>query len=441
MKLLLVEDDRRLGELLSNTLRQHKHRVDWVQDGEEGWAYADAGSYDLIILDVILPNLSGVDLCRKLRANNHPEPILMLTAQDTSSDKVAALDAGADDYVVKPFDLPELLARIRALSRRGHGLVTTPSILEWERLQLDPRSCKVTYAGQPIPLTPKEYGLLELFLRHEGRVFSLNAILDQLWTFEDSPGERTVRVHIKGLRQKLKAAGVPAQIIETVYGLGYRLGAPPQVSADANNSADPSDRVDPGASVDQIRSPDPQRSSASSLDTPQGAASLIHSGSGSEAPSAADRAHDDPASASLDLPDIVDPQDPEDPERQDDQTSARISMMQAALAQAWKKFKPETLDQLAQVEAVLQAWEQGEWNTFQHQQTFQAIHQLTGLLGTYGLNSGSQIAAEIKGILETQTEPAPGQLTQLHDRINRLQAMVNHESSSCCCKQSAADNP
>ena len=148
-------------------------------------------------------------------------PVLMLTARDTSTDKVLGLDAGADDYVVKPFDLKELLARIRALLRRGSS--TLPPLLTWESLRLDPATCEVTYGDRLLALTPKEYSLLEFFLRSSGRVLSRSVILDHLWSSGDPPGEETVKVHLRSLRQKLKAAGAADDFIETVYGLGYRL--------------------------------------------------------------------------------------------------------------------------------------------------------------------------------------------------------------------------
>lgn len=177
--------------------------------------------YDLAILDLMLPKLNGLELCKKLRQSGYTLPILMLTARDTSLDKVAGLDVGADDYVVKPFDLKELLARIRALLRRGGAIA--PPILERGALHLDPATCQVTYEDSRLAVTPKEYSLLEFFLRHPGRVFSPDAILNHLWSSDDPPGKETIKVHLRGLRQKLKAAGAADDLIETVYGLGYRL--------------------------------------------------------------------------------------------------------------------------------------------------------------------------------------------------------------------------
>ncbi|MGB8691465.1 MAG: response regulator transcription factor [Microcoleus sp.] len=221
MKILLVEDDFRISKAIAEALREQRYVVEMVGDGESGLAFAETGSFDLIVLDLMLPKLDGISLCRKLRQAGNKTQILMLTARDTSSDKVLGLDVGADDYVVKPFDLPELLARIRALLRRT-SVVFSP-VLEWERLTLNPNECRVTYNQQSITLTPKEYALLELFLRHGSCVLSRQAILDKIWLFEESPGEETVKVHLQSLRRKLTTAGAPPNLIETVYGMGYRL--------------------------------------------------------------------------------------------------------------------------------------------------------------------------------------------------------------------------
>ncbi|OLP19074.1 hypothetical protein BST81_07635 [Leptolyngbya sp. 'hensonii'] len=220
MRILLVEDDQNIAGVLTDALTEQRYAVDVARDGQEGLDLAESVNYDLILMDVGLPKLDGLSLCRKLRAKNYHMPILLLTARDTSNDKIMGLDAGADDYVVKPFNIAELAARIRALLRRGE--VPSSPILQWGDLCLDPTTCQVTYGSQSLPLSPKEYSLLELFLRNNRRVFSRSAILDHLWSFDDSPGEDTVKAHIKGLRQKLRAVGA-ADLIETVYGLGYRL--------------------------------------------------------------------------------------------------------------------------------------------------------------------------------------------------------------------------
>ncbi|ESA35722.1 response regulator receiver modulated diguanylate cyclase [Leptolyngbya sp. Heron Island J] len=223
MKILLVEDDAILVEALVRALTTERYTVDVATDGEMGWELASASVYDVILLDVMLPKLDGISLCRRLRSHGSQTAILLLTAQDNSNSKVVGLDAGADDYMTKPFNLAELLARIRALQRRES--VTLQPVLTWEALSLDPSTREVTCDGKPIYLRPREYDLLELFLRNPQRVFSRSAILDHLWSFDESPGEETITAHIKGLRQHLKAAGVPHDPIETVYGIGYRLHA------------------------------------------------------------------------------------------------------------------------------------------------------------------------------------------------------------------------
>lgn len=228
MRTLLAEDDEVLVQALTSALTQYRYVVDVARDGETAWDLLEMTSYDLVILDVKLPKLDGISLCRRLRAQANPVPVLLLTAQDSSTDKVLGLDAGADDYVIKPFDFAELAARLRALVRRGSRAL--PPVLVWGGLHLDPNTREVTHAGRAIALTPKEYGLLELFLRNTPRVFSRSNILDYLWSLEESPDEDTVKAHIKGLRQKLKAAGVP-ELIETVYGMGYRLKPAPPAQA------------------------------------------------------------------------------------------------------------------------------------------------------------------------------------------------------------------
>lgn len=220
MRILVVEDDPAIAFLIETILETYKYTVDLASDGQVGLDLSDAYEYDAILLDVTLPKKDGVSVCREIRARGNSVPILLLTALDSPADRTKGLDAGADDYLGKPFDRNELLARIRALLRRAH--TTTVPILTWGSLQLDPASTSVTFDERLVPLTPKEYALLELFLRNSKRVFSCNAILDRLWS-EDSPSEDTIRTHIKGLRHKLKAAGAAADFIETVYGIGYRL--------------------------------------------------------------------------------------------------------------------------------------------------------------------------------------------------------------------------
>lgn len=221
MRILLVEDDVQLSEALEEALTDQRYVLDVVNDGEAGWGQVKVVDYDLVMLDVMLPKLNGISLCQRLRSHGYSTPILLITARDTSTDKVNGLDAGADDYVVKPVDLPELLARIRALLRRGS--TSSPPILQWGSLKLDPSSYEVSYCDQPLRLTPKEYSLLELFLRNGRRVLSRSMIIDHVWSFEAPPSPDTVKAHIKSLRQKLKAVGTPDDVIETIHSIGYRL--------------------------------------------------------------------------------------------------------------------------------------------------------------------------------------------------------------------------
>lgn len=221
MKVLLVEDDELLAGVVAEFLTDHLHVVEVVTDGESAWNQISALEYDLILLDVMLPKLDGIRLCQRLRSHGYSVPVLMVTARDTSTDKVLGLDAGADDYMVKPLDFPELLARIRALLRRGSS-VSSP-ILEWGDLHLDPATYEVSYHENTLRLTPKEYKLLELLLRNGRRILSRNIIIERLWSFEKPPEEGTVKTHIKSLRKKLKVVGAPTNLIETVHGIGYRL--------------------------------------------------------------------------------------------------------------------------------------------------------------------------------------------------------------------------
>jgi DNA-binding response OmpR family regulator/HPt (histidine-containing phosphotransfer) domain-containing protein len=221
MRILLVDDDETLMETLAESLIRQRYAVDMATNGETAQEFLALFPYDLIVLDRSLPDAEGISLCQRFRQQGITAPILMLTARDDSADKVQALDAGADDYVVKPFDFEELCARIRALLRRDSHQAKPE--LNWGHLSLNPVTFEVFYGDHQLHTTPKEYALLELFLRHPTQVFSLDTIIEDIWSFEDPPSGDAVRTHIKGLRQKLKAGGAPKSLIETVYGVGYRL--------------------------------------------------------------------------------------------------------------------------------------------------------------------------------------------------------------------------
>jgi len=221
MRILIVEDDDRIAKPVAEDLRHQHHVTDIAVDGIQGWEYAQSAVYDLILLDLMLPKLDGISLCKRLRAAHSNALILMLTARDTTGDKIMGLDAGADDYLVKPFELEELAARIRALSRRSP--TTRPATLIHGNLQLDPSTGNVTYADNPVSLTPKEYMILEYFLRNPSQILTRSALVDKLWEFDKSSGEETIKTHITNLRKKLRVAGSKQDLIETIYGIGYRL--------------------------------------------------------------------------------------------------------------------------------------------------------------------------------------------------------------------------
>ena len=236
MKCLLVEDDPSTATIVSQVLTAHRYLVHMTDNGRMALEMVESFDYDLVLLDIMIPELNGIDLCRQLRTQGDQVPIMMLTAKDQHQDRVWGLEAGADDYMTKPFEPNELIARIRALLRRGRQI--SSEVFTWGDLRLNLYTGEVTYAGHPLRLTPREYGLLELFLSHPHRIFSRANLLDSVWPVGESPGETAVNTQIKGLRQKLKAAGMTAELIETIYGLGYRLIPP----ADQLNGSQARDR-------------------------------------------------------------------------------------------------------------------------------------------------------------------------------------------------------
>lgn len=221
MKILLVEDDRRLANLIMRHLMAQHHVVDQVTDGAAGWSYCSTFDYDLLVLDLMLPQLDGISLCQQLRAAGDATPILLLTSEESSATKIQALDAGADDYMVKPFDLGELDARIRALLRRGQGQASPWRM--WGELRLNPVTAEVTYGDRPLQLTSKEYTLLELLIANGIHVVSVEEILERLWSSEEFPVESTVRSHVRRLRNKLQRVGAAPDLISTLHGRGYYL--------------------------------------------------------------------------------------------------------------------------------------------------------------------------------------------------------------------------
>jgi DNA-binding response OmpR family regulator len=234
MKILLVEDDPVLVELLTKALAQQSYAIDVATDGEQGWVYGSTYTYDLIILDWSLPKLDGISLCQRFRAHDDDTPIILLTSRSGSQNKIIGLDAGADDYLCKPFDVEELEARIRALLRRLH--CNFLPVLRWGDLTLNPCTSEITYQRRSLSLTAKEYRLLELFLRHSHEVFSVEDLIERLWSSSEYPAEATIRSHLRRLRQKLKQVKFPDDLITTVRGQGYCL-KPMPVNSDFEQKA------------------------------------------------------------------------------------------------------------------------------------------------------------------------------------------------------------
>ena len=222
MHVLLVEDDPRLQRVLRRLLEDDRHVVEVAPDGRTALELADAtAGIEIVILDVGLPDISGFDVARRLRKDGHELTILMLTARDTVSDRVTGLDAGADDYLVKPFAYEELSARLRALARRAEpGTRRAAPVLSAGAIALDERSRQVTVDGKPVDLSPREFSLLECFLRHPGQSLARDQLLDQAWPFSVAVTPNAVDAYVHYLRTKLGDAG---RQVETVRGVGYRL--------------------------------------------------------------------------------------------------------------------------------------------------------------------------------------------------------------------------
>ena len=220
MKILVVEDDRTVGQYVRRGLEEQRLHVDLVEDGLEGLRFASGGSYDLIILDLRLPGMSGLEVLRTLRDRGLTVPILVLTAQDAVDFKVQALRSGADDYVTKPFAFEELLARVEALGRRPQQLRTP--VLRIADLEVDTATHEARRAGEPIELTPKEYTVLEYLVRHAGRVMSRTLITEYAWDYHFDPGTNIVDVVINRLRKKIDS-GHGRKLIHTVRGVGYMV--------------------------------------------------------------------------------------------------------------------------------------------------------------------------------------------------------------------------
>ncbi|MEQ8536849.1 MAG: two-component system response regulator RppA [Coleofasciculus sp. D1-CHI-01] len=224
MRILLVDDEVELTDPLSRVLKREGYEVDVAYEGQSGRQLAMQSDYDLLILDWMLPHQSGLELCQQLRSQGKTTPVLFLTAKDTLDDRVMGLDAGADDYLVKPFELRELLARVRALLRRSMATETNaPVRLRVASLELDVDNQLAYRNGRLIELSEKETQLLDYFMRHSGQLLTHREIYQQLWQDEEQPSSNVLAALVRLLRRKIEAPG-EAPLIHTVYGKGYRLG-------------------------------------------------------------------------------------------------------------------------------------------------------------------------------------------------------------------------
>lgn len=341
MKLLIVEDDRDTAAALTTSLVAQQFTVDTASDGRSALELAEATEYDLIVLDVMLPEKDGIHLCRQLREKNQQEPILLLTAKMDVADRVAGFEAGADDYVTKPYELSELLARIRALLRRRGTLLT--KVFCWGGLQLDPNNCEVTCQDRPVHLTPKEYKLLELFLRHPRRIFDRRTLLDRIWSIDEYPGEEAVTTQIRGLRRKLQMAGLNADPIETLYGLGYRLKPVPE-SQGSRGAGEPRGR--------EVESQNCSRE-------------LLASES----------------STAIDVQ----------------------AQTVAAIQQMWQEFQSRLQGQLAKLEEAIAHLFTNTLTSEQRQQAHSLAHRLIGSLGAFSIPQAAELARQIECTLKTPT--------------------------------------
>lgn len=224
MRILIVEDEKKMASFLERGLKEEHYAVDIAYDGEKGWEYAMTSDYDLLILDWMLPKMSGIELCHKFRKEGKITPVLILTAKDSIEDKIKGLDQGADDYLTKPFSFEELLARIRALLRRPPH-ITDKTVLQCANLKLDLIKRQTWVGEQEISLSQKEFALLEFLMRHAGEVVSRTAIAEHVWDLHFDPMSNTIDVYINFLRKKIGETPFKSKI-ETIRGTGYRLACP-----------------------------------------------------------------------------------------------------------------------------------------------------------------------------------------------------------------------
>lgn len=222
MNILLAEDDVRLGELIKYmVMKKGGYNVEWVQDGEDAYYYAASTHYDVIIMDWMMPNKTGVEVCRKLRKEGYPGAILMLTAKDTVQNRIEGLDAGADDYLVKPFEIDELLARLRALSRRNYAPILEEEVV-MDDLVFNRISCTIRLGSENVQLSPREFQLLDFLMQNKGQILPREVILERVWGLESDIALKTIDATVKLIRKKLHSFGKQS-LLQSIRGVGYKL--------------------------------------------------------------------------------------------------------------------------------------------------------------------------------------------------------------------------
>ena len=387
MKILLVEDDLCSAEILLQLLAEAHFTVDPVSDAKTAWQYLETYTYDLIILDVILPDSDGIKLCAKLRASGYNIPVLLLTAKDTTNDRVMGLEAGADDYMVKPYAFQELVARIRALLRRYRDRDTLLQNLTWEKIHLDLSTNIVTYNQQLLHLTQKEYGLLETFLRYPKQVFSRRVLLDRVWSAAEFPSEEAVTTHIKGLRHKLRAAGLSIDPIETLYGLGYRLKPVPVKSTQiaAKSVVSKPAITEPVVTESVVTESVVSKSVISKSVISEPVVSKYK-----EEPSSLDK--------------------------------ARVQAVIAIMAKKLLAILPESIAILRRVAIALEAGQLGDDLRFDG---YMEAHRLIGSLGSLGFLEGSALMRQMEQMLKGDFELVPSDSKMLHKLTTNLEASIS----------------
>lgn len=386
MKILIVEDDQTTANILAQELTTHHYTVETTADGSMALELVQAIHYDLIVSDIMLPSLDGISLCRQLRSLGLQMPILLLSAKESIIDRVRGLEAGADDYVTKPYELSELIARIQALLRRGNSTLKT--VLTWEDLQLHPDACQVTYQGNLVHLTPKEYGILELFLRNPLRIFSRSAILDHIWLSDEFPQENAVSTHIKGLRQKLKAAGISTNLIDTVYGFGYRLKVP-------------TEKNDPSLAL--VRGMEKELDTETREDCPF------------------------PRRFEQEMEPIETLSDPISVATAD-KREAQASL-QEVLQQVWGQFKQTWEGRMVLFEQAIAQLTIGTLDQELRASVQAETHRLIGSLGSLGVPKGSEVARQIEQLLNLESL-GKNQARQLEELVIRLKQTVEDKPST-----------